>query len=205
MGWLIALLCLVLLAILPLGVKLDYDEEGLRLDGKIGLLRIPILPAGKKKASASKQAGEPSPKAGKKESSPRQTGAKEKGGSVKDFLPLCRVGLQLLNGFRRKLRLEQLLLKIVLAEDDPCKLAVTYGRAWAAVGNLMPQLERFLVIKKRNIEIECDFTAPETLITARLVGTITLGRLLGLLVVYGLRGFKAYRIMSKKRKGGATT
>ena len=73
---------------------------------------------------------------------------------VTDFLPLVKVVLQFLDGFRRKLRVNVLELKVVLAADDPCDLAVNYGRAWAAVGNLMPSLERVFVIQKRNIEVE---------------------------------------------------
>ena len=80
---------------------------------------------------------------------------------------------------------------------------MNYGRARAAVGNLMPQLERIFVIRKRDIDVSCDFTASESRVTARLDATITLGRLLGLAAVYGVRGMKEYLKFSKKRKGGA--
>lgn len=93
--------------------------------------------------------------------------------------------------------------RVILSGDDPCDLAVNYGRIWAAIGNLMPRLERFLVIKKRDIDVQCDFTAEETLVTARLDVTITLGRLLGLAVVYGVRALKESINLKKKRKGGA--
>ena len=104
--------------------------------------------------------------------------------------------------FRRKLRLNHLQLKLIMAGDDPCDLAVNYGRVWAALGNLMPQLERLFVIKKRDVEAECDFTASETKVIARVDVTITLGRLLTLCAVYGIRALKEFLAM-KKRKGGA--
>jgi len=94
-------------------------------------------------------------------------------------------------------------LKVVMAGDDPCDLAVNYGRSWAALGNLLPRLERVLAIKRRDINIECDFTANSTLVTAGMDITITLGRLLSLLVVYGIRGLKTFLAIKKKRKGGA--
>ena len=100
--------------------------------------------------------------------------------------------------------MNRLELKLILAGGDPCDLAVNYGRAWAAVGNLMPQLERLFVIKKRDVEVECDFTASETLVIARLDLTITLGRLLGLAIVYGIRALREFLKLQKKRKGGAT-
>ena len=122
-----------------------------------------------------------------------------------DFLPLVKLALELLNCFRRKLRVDNLRLKLVLAGDDPCDLAVNYGRAWAALGNLLPRLERVLVIRKRDLNVECDFTADSTVVTAGLDITITLGRLIALAVVYGLRGLKEFLSISKKRKGGAVT
>lgn len=213
MGWLITLGILVLLAVLPLGVRVRYDEDGVRLDVKAGLLKILILPA-KKKPAGKAEKKKPVKETKAASSTPPATGSKsaakpeekpKKGGSVLDFLPLVRVALNLLNDFRRKLRVERLELKIILAGGDPAKLAINYGRTWAAVGNLMPQLERILVIKKRDINIECDFTAPETLITARVDVTITLGRLLGLLALYGFRGIKEFLNIRKKRKGGVTT
>ena len=116
---------------------------------------------------------------------------------------LERVATDFLGDFRRKLRVKKLELFLCMAGGDPCNLAINYGRAWAAVGNLMPQLERFLVIKKRNVQVACDFTQPYTTIYFRADVTITLGRLLGLLLKYGWRGFKEYRNLKNKRKGGA--
>ena len=130
---------------------------------------------------------------------------KTAGGSWTDFLPLVKTGLDFLGDFRRKLRLDVLELKLILAGGDPCNLAVNYGRAWAAVGNLMPQLDRLFVIKKRDVEVECDFTASSTTVIARLDITITLGRLLALAVGYGIRGLKEFLAIKKKRKGGAVT
>ena len=67
----------------------------------------------------------------------------------------------------------------------------------------MPHLDRLFVIKKRDVEVECDFTASETLVFARLDLTITLGRLLSLAVCYGIRALKEFLNIKKKRKGGA--
>ena len=95
-------------------------------------------------------------------------------------------------------------LKLIMAADDPCDLAVNYGRAWAAVGNLMPRLERVLVIKKRDIEVECDFEANQTRVIARLDLTITLGRIIGTAVVYGVEALIEFLKIKNKRKGGAS-
>ena len=49
----------------------------------------------------------------------------------------------------------------MLGGGDPCDLAINYGKAWAALGNLWSRLEQFFVIKKRDVEIQCDFEASQ--------------------------------------------
>ena len=127
----------------------------------------------------------------------------KKGGSLTDFLPFVKLALDFLGDFRRKLRMKELYLRLILASDDPCDLAVNYGKTWTAVGNFLPALERWFVIKKRDVEVKCDFTASETKVIARVEITITLGRLLSLAAVYGFRGIKEFLVFRNKRKGGA--
>ena len=148
----------------------------------------------------------PKPEKPKEEEKPKQEEKpkKQSGGPITDFLPLVRILLDMLGAFRRKLRLNVLELKLILAADDPCDLAINYGRAWAAVGNLLPQLEKVFVIKKRNIEVECDFEAAETRVIARLDLTITLGRIIGTVLYYGGKAGMEFMKINKKRKGGAS-
>ena len=220
MGWIITLGILVLLAILPLGASVKYDEDGSLVRLIAGPVKITLFPRPKKpkKEKKPKEANkEKKPKQTKEKSAAKQKPAEKKaaasktepekkksGGPVTDFLPLLKVALDLLNDFRRKLRVNRLEAKIVMAGGDPCDLAINYGRAWAAVGNLMPRLERVLVIKKRDIDVECDFTASQTTICARLDLTITLGRILAIAVVYGFRAVVEFIKINNKRKGGAS-
>lgn len=221
MGWLIALGIITLLAVLPLGVSVKYDEDGVLLKLIIGPVKITLFPRPKKDQKPKKkektqekkeeQKTEPAQQPAQ-EATPQtpdkkpeeKTEKKKSGGSVTDFLPLVKTALDMLGAFRRRLRLNVLDLKLIMAADDPCDLAVNYGRAWAAVGNFLPQLEKVFVIKKRNIEVECDFMAAETKIIARLDLTITLGRILATVVVYGVRALIQFLKINKKRKGGAS-
>lgn len=208
MGWVIFFAVVLLLAILPLGVFVSYDEDGVVVKIVAGPVKITLFPRPKKekkseKKSKKKTSASPAEQLPKPPQPPKQIPEKKKGGSWTDFLPLVQVALDFLGSFRRKLRINQLELKLTMAGDDPCDLAVNYGRAWAAVGNLMPQLERLFVIKKRNIEVACDFTASQTLVKFRSEATITLGRLVSLAVVYGIRVFWEFWKIKTKRKGGA--
>lgn len=210
MGWLIALAILFLLAILPLGAFVRYDSDGLNLKIVAGPIRITVLPQKKKKEKTKKELEKkpdptPEPEPEPKPSPKEEKKGKPKGGSFLDFVPLVELALNFLNDFRRKLRVNRLELKLIMAGGDPCSLAINYGKAWAALGNLMPKLERFLVIKKRDIEIECDFTASSTTVYACLELTITLGRLIALAVGYGIRAVLEFLKIQKKRKGGAST
>ena len=203
MGWLIALLILFLLAILPLGASVLYDEDGPRVRIVAGPVKIQVFPM-KKKAKKEKPKKEAKKKPAKAEKSAKKPAPKPKsGGSWTDFLPLVRVALDLLNDLRRKLRVNELKLHLTMAGDDPCDLAVNYGRMNASLAALLSQLERFLVIQKRDVHIDCDFAASETVILARLDLTITLGRILSIAAVYGVRGLKTFLNIKKQREGGA--
>ena len=222
MGWLITFGIAFLLAILPLGVSVKYDEDGAVVKVIAGPVKITLFPRPKKDKKEKKQkktdteppkepekqadpakteqpVKEPSSKAEKKEKP-----AKKSGGPITDFLPLVQIALDMLGTFRRRLRLNVLELKLIMAADDPCDLAVNYGRAWAAVGNLMPRLERVFVIKKRNVEVECDFESSQTKVIARLDLTITLGRIIATVVVYGVKALIEFLKIKNKRKGGAS-
>lgn len=206
MGWLIFLAILVLLAILPLGASVRYDADGPRVRIVAGPVKIQVFPM-KKKPKKDKPKKEKPKKEHKK---PAQAGEEQKpfpkprtGGSWTDFLPLVQVVLDLLNDLRRKLRVNELKLHLTLAGDDPCDLAVNYGRMNASLAALIAQLERVLVIQKRDVHVDCDFTASETVILARLDLTITLGRILSIAVRYGVRGLMTFLKIKKQREGGA--
>ena len=193
MGWLIFLAILIGLGCVPLGVRLRYDEDGPLAAVLLGRLPIVLYPLPgwlKKLTSREKKDGEKKPKKEKpkKEKPPKDTvGEAPQGGSWKKFLPLVQLGLHFLGDFRRKLRVNRLVLRLTLAGDDPCDLAVNYGRAWAAVGNLLAAMQRAFVIQKRDVEVQCDFLGEETKVVFAMDLTITLGRILGLLVKYGIR------------------
>lgn len=214
MGLWITLGALTLLAILPLGVRVQYDAEGPLVKLLLGPLRRTVFPRPGKEPGPQRETKKPEEKQEERKAEetlpkppqppPAEQPAKgETGGSLRDLLPFVKLGLSFLGDFRRKLRVKELYLRLILASDDPCDLAINYGRTWTAVGNLLPALERWFVIKKRDVEVACDFTASETKVIARLEMTIPLGRLLSLGAVYAVRGLKEFFVFRNKRKGGA--
>jgi len=111
--------------------------------------------------------------------------------------------LNFLNDFRCKLRINDLRLKVVLAGGDPCDLSINYGRAWIALGNIMPHLERYFTIKKRELAIECDYVADSTMIDGYIHLTITVGQILSIGFFHGIKLFRKYLKITRNAKDGA--
>ena len=198
MGWLIGLGAVLFAGLIPIGLHGIYDANGGKVWLKIGFLSLQMYPKQKKSVKEKKTSGQRSCK-----SKAAPSGKNKSGGSAADFVPIIKIFLEFIENFRRKLRVNNLELKVILAEEDPSDLAMHYGQAWAALGNLMPRLESACVIYNRNLEVECDFTGTKTKVYANVYISITLGRALALLVRHGPRIIKYYYQIINKRKGGA--
>ena len=121
---------------------------------------------------------------------------------IRIYIPFVRLVLDLLASLRRKLRIDKLSIKLILAGEDPCNLAVNYGRIWAGLTTLLGHINQAFIVKDQNLDVQCDFTAEKIVASGQLDLTITIGRLLSLVLLYGFRALKEFLIF-KKRKGGA--
>lgn len=203
MVWLIALAVILLIAALPLGISVNYDADGTGARMLIGPVGVIVFPRKKKEKKEKPQKTKKKATASEKGKSKEKE--EKKGGSIADFLPLLSVISDFLVDFRKKLRVDHLVLRITMAGGDPCDMAVNYGKTWAVISGIMPQLERFFVIKRRDVGVSCDFVSDRTLVVARLDLTITVGRLLTLCVHRGIQGLVAFMKIMNKRKGGVKT
>ena len=197
MGWLIALGIIALLAMLPLGVSMRYQQDGCRVWIQVGPARFLVYPP---KERPEKKRKKPEPE--QKPAAPYQTSGRSRGGSWKGFLPLVQVLLDFLKDLKRKIRVSDLQLHVTMAGEDPCDLAINYGRMNAAMAALLAHLEQWLVIKKRSVWLRCDFEAEQTVVDARLDVTITVAGLLALAARYGVRTLKAVRSIKKQQESG---
>lgn len=219
MGWWIFFGILALILLLPLGASIFYDAAGVRVLVIAGPVRFTVFPMKKKDKKPEKKAEpekkeEPAPAQPPEATpaAPEKTALPEapkppkeeeaKGGSLTDFLPLVELALKFVGEFFHKtLHIDVLYLKLTMAADDPADLGINYGRAWTALGNLWPYIDRMFTIKKRDIQIQCDFESSETLVNARVDITLNLARLLGLVFGYAFRiGIKFLQIMRSRNK-----
>ena len=203
MGWWIAGGILLALLLLPLGISVEYGKKGLRLRAGLGPISLPVYPR-KKKPPKKKSPGEkPEKKTEKQKKSPEKSeDTEKKGGSLQAIRPLLGVAMEFLGALRRRLRVTHLELELTMAGDDPCDLAVSYGAANGAMAALLAQLHQLFDIRHQKVSLNCDFLAAEMTVYARTDIRITLGRLLGLLLRYGVRAVNLYLKQSKKGKGG---
>ena len=219
MLWLIIPGILILFCLLPLGIGAVYGKQGPKVYLIIWKVKIPLYPRKPKKPKKEKAPAKPSGNSPRQENKQEPVlakgekptkEAKQEASPAKDKKPseeakqaedaqwdfeklktLVHLIVPFLGDLRRKIRITRLQGYLLLAGGDPCDLAVNYGRAWAALGNLQALLNRAFVIKKQDLQVGCDFAGDNTLFYGRSDITITLGRLLSLVLRYGWKLLKS--------------
>lgn len=175
---LLALLCLT-----RVGVEAAFGGAGgLRLDIRLGVLRLHVLP-GKKRPGQERK-----PEKAKKKKPPKETAQKGKkklpfeAEDIKDALrTLFPVLRRTLRRVGRGIRLHPFRLSLTLGgRADPASAAETYGRVQLVVWNGMPLLERLLDIPEPSIHTGVDFDAAGTAAEGEVGAAFRIGTLLAL-------------------------
>lgn len=199
MTLLVILAVLVLIGCIPVGVDARYNADGVFLAAKLGPFRLQLLPQKPKKKPKKRKQQQKQPEKAPASSEPQEKKSNPLiSGGVDGMLQLLDLAFDTLGDLRRKLRVNELTLHVLIGgAEDPAKAAMGYGRAWAAIGAITPSLERLFVIKKRDIRPALDYTISNTQVDAHLVTTITIGRSLALAVHAGIRFLK---LLNERKK-----
>ena len=152
---------LILLALLRFGIVVEYSDAGFALWVKAGFIKLRLKEKDKK---------EKKKKAKKKEKKPVKRGP----GNLSEFLDMLKAVKNALGRLRRKLLIKQLTLYYTSASDDPAKTAIQFGAANAVFGAIMPVMERYFKIKRRDLRTAADFDAKENGIYAKIIISIAL-------------------------------
>ena len=202
-GWLIALGLILtipgLIPLIPVRLKLVYDAEGWSYKLLFGLLKI--RPEWLESEEGLKPRLQRDAKVITRKAKAAAT--EKDGGDLSQFWPFIESLGKFLADLCRKVRVQKLDLHFVMGGDDPCDLAINYGKAWAAVGNIVPLLEQIFVIKKRNVQVHCDFMAQSTKIYLSLNAKMALFRVVSWLVQYGVPAYREYEKITNIDEGGA--
>lgn len=187
--WILLSVCvlLALLCLTRVGVEAAFGGgRPLRLDVRLGPLRLHILP-GKKRAGQEKPKKEK--KARKEKKKPPEEPEKKKRKKlpfkpedVKDGLRTLFTALgRALRRIGRGVRLHPFRLSLTLGgREDPAAAAENYGRVQTAVWNGMPVLERLMDIPEPSIHTGVDFDAAGTEAEGDVGVTFRIGTLLAL-------------------------
>ena len=162
---------LVLLGLIPVGVYAVYDED-LSVSLTVLGFRIRLYPAKKKAKKKSKQAASGKEKEKKSFSMPKRS-------SLEQYLRLL---LELLGRLRRKILIRRLTLHAVFGGTDAADAALNYGKAWAAIGAVMPLLDTCFRIRKRDVGAFQSEDERKLRLYAKACATLTLGQVLALLL-----------------------
>jgi hypothetical protein len=198
-------LVLVLLGCIPVAVTARYDGEGPLVYGKVGPVKLRLYPRAPAKPQESKKQGKQKLKKTKKTQAPKEKKARTSmGGRLPLFRELLGLVLEVQVTLRNYLKIRNLELCLTVGGrgEDPAKAAILYGRAWAAIGALLPQLERVFIIQKREVQAQIDFLSEETTVFTQATAVISVGALVKMAVYYGIRGLKIF--LRHRKKGGKT-
>ncbi len=214
--FLLALLLLVLL--LPARVRVMLRQEKFFLWVGLGPFRLRLLPWKEKKPKKQKksekpeeakpqnrepppspppqaerpgEAARPAPQIRKEKESTPVSGGMEKL-DIPYIMDLIHLGLSAMGQFRRALRVDRFLLDCAIATGDAAKTAMAYGAAAAGVGMFLPLLEENLRVRKKDIQVICDFEGTESQIFLEVQVSALVFQLL-IIGIKVLRGFLRLR------------
>lgn len=172
---------LAVLIVLPVGIRVRYRDGTLKLWYCFGPVRVPGYPTGEKtEEKKNTQSGV------RKVVDEHVEANRKHDSSLGNLLAQLKTVLGLFWALKPKLRLKRLELKLRLAGEDPCAVAMLYGGAWAAIGILVPALEEAFILGKRDLDVDCRFDGGSTTLEAGLDLSVSLGRLLYILMRYSL-------------------
>ena len=191
------LLLLILLCLLPVGVRIKYDKE-FYLYVSIGFIKVKLIPAKQKKIRISdysekkleRQRKKQQKKDAKKEKRRLMGEKKEKKDSVLvarlkniDTAPdmieqLYDMLLLVSDKFTKRLTVKFFQLDALIGSDNAAKTAILYGGACSLAGCISAFLDQHMNLKKRSgasINISPDFLSEKTLVYADVSMTVRVG------------------------------
>lgn len=174
---LLILLMLFALGQIRIGAQVEYCEDGLFVRIRAGAFLIPVFPVKKKKAKA-KKAEKNKPRGEKK----------KRGGTLKLVLDLLPLVLETVGKFRRKLRVDQLEMELIICNPDPADAAIQYGQANALLGSLWQPVTRAFHVKDGHAHVGVDFERQTSVIYILASLSLTIAQTLGLIVVFAVKG-----------------
>lgn len=177
---------LALFLSLPVAALVRYEDGALRVRLQVGPVTAtvyPRRPAKPKKVSRKRPA-----KAKNSAAAPKAAaGSGGKKLSWQQIRAMIDLALDLLGRIRRKLLVKHLTLHVFFGGRDAAKAAISYGRAWAMIGAMMPVLENTFRIDERDVGAYLDYELEEPRLLLDLDVRMHIGTALVLALGAGVR------------------
>lgn len=191
------LLALVLIGQVRVGVRTEYNAEGLFLWLRLGALQLRVLPARKKEKKPKKSR----PPKQKKQDKPKADRPKMTAGGALDYArALLPIVLEAAGQFYHKLQMDVLRLELRVGAQDPADAAMLYGQASAALGALWYPLTQAFHVKDGSAKVEPDFDGGGMTLRAQAALSLKLGQIVWLGIYFGLKSLKVFLSVKNHHK-----
>ena len=182
------LLLFWLLGRIRVGALVAYSETGFLLNVQVGPRRIQILPSKKEKKPKQPKTTEKQSAAADQAEQSKRSG-KDTLSTALRFLPL--VG-EAAGRLKRKIRIDDLNLRIIWGASDPADAAKGYGAGNAVMGILWPAVEHNFKVKEYDLSVDVDFERSKPEFIGNVKVTITIGQIIALLLILGVKALKIH-------------
>ena len=190
---LIVLLIVAALLLMPVGIDAEYAERRAVVRAKVGPVGLPVLTFPKTEEEKAKQ-----------KKRPKKPKEKKKKWDRERIVVLIRLGLRALERLRRRLRVDELQLHLLVSTSDPYRTAMLYGSLNAAVYALLPALTQAVELRNQDIQIDVDFDRGQMEAYGRLLLRIYVGQLLVVGAAFGL-GFLRWKLEKRREDSNMKT
>lgn len=196
-------LVLVLLLLIPLGVKVDYNQDGFVLAATLGPITIPLYPRTKKKAKKrpkkeKKKSKKASPKAEASEEKEKDSQAKPSLslGSWKTFRKYLPILCEAAGELRRKMVVRRLHIHLVWAGKNPAAAAIGYGMIHGVIGGIWNLIGGNFQVKDHKFVVDLDYDRQEPQVAMQMALSLRVGQIIG----FALRYAKKIAAMQRKER-----
>ena len=151
----ITVAALVLAGLLRFGAEVEYGEGGISADARVGPFRIPVFPVRGKEDRGKK--GQQDKREAKVKAKKKPPEGRKIPGDLDTIKEILKAAGTTLGRLRRKVRIKRLIIWYVASAKDPSKAAISFGISNAAVGIILPFLDKHFKIGKREFNASVDY------------------------------------------------
>lgn len=188
---------LVLIAMLRVGVSVEYSVDGFCARARVGPASFGVYPRKEKpekvSPAKSKTKKEKKKKVKKDKKKEKEKPEEKAPGKLEYLLVIIKSAGTALSRLRRRLLIKRLTLRLVAGSEDPSKTALMFGGAHAAYSTVGNFLRKHFRVRRSDLGASADFEASEPAVYAKAVISIAIWE-----VIY--IAFALLPILTKKPK-----